>query len=67
MQALRDEWCRNAFAPDIQYARFIRNQNSGYEWRCVGASAMLPENMCYDLSKNSPSYYTKNAELLEIN
>lgn len=67
VQALRDEWCK-AMYPDLTiYARFIRNETSGYEWRCVEPSAMLRENMCYNSSKKSSSYYSWNTELMDIN
>jgi hypothetical protein len=69
VQALRDKWCKDnidvAFNTST-YARFVRSQNKDYMWRCITPLAMLDENMCYDISKNSEAYYTRE-ELLSLN
>ena len=66
VQALRDKWCKEnidvAFNTSI-YARFVRNKKSRYTWTCITPLAMLDENMCYNISKNSGAYYTKDIEL----
>ncbi|XP_028408473.1 uncharacterized protein LOC114531032 isoform X2 [Dendronephthya gigantea] len=70
VQILRDEWCGNNVHEAFTYARFIRSKNTdGYMWRCVTPAAMLDENMCYDITKNSTLYYTRNKkeELLGMN
>ena len=70
VQALRDQWCKDNIAAAFTYARFVRNrvnQGTGYKWRCVTPTAMLKENMCYDISKGSRDYYSSNDELLGIN
>ena len=64
VQALRDKWCKEKYVST--YARFVRNKESRYTWRCITPLAMLDENMCYDISKNSKDYYTKE-ELLSLN
>ncbi len=66
MQALRDKWCKENIDVASTYARFVRNQNNGYKWRCITPLAMLDENMCYNISKNSEAYYTRE-ELLSLN
>ncbi|XP_028397243.1 uncharacterized protein LOC114521055, partial [Dendronephthya gigantea] len=70
VQNLRDEWCERNISKAFTYARFIRGRDTdGYRWRCVEAAAMLDENMCYDITKNSSLYHTKDTkkELLGIN
>ncbi|XP_028408477.1 neuronal pentraxin-2-like [Dendronephthya gigantea] len=70
VQILRNEWCGNNVHEAFTYARFIRSKEmDGYTWRCVTPAAMLDENMCYDITKNSTLYYTRNKkeELLGIN
>jgi hypothetical protein len=66
VQALRDQWCKNNITAAFTYARFVRNQLAGYKWRCITPMAMLDENMCYNISKGSRDYYTRNS-ILEIN
>ncbi|XP_028398697.1 neuronal pentraxin-1-like isoform X3 [Dendronephthya gigantea] len=73
VQNLRDEWCEkksNESYETVIYARFIRGQDTnGYKWRCVQPAAMLDENMCYNITKNSSLYQTEAMEenLLGIN
>ncbi|XP_028398696.1 neuronal pentraxin-1-like isoform X2 [Dendronephthya gigantea] len=70
VQNLRDEWCEKKFNETVIYARFIRGQGTnGYKWRCVQPAAMLDENMCYNITKNSSLYQTEAMEenLLGIN
>ncbi|XP_028398694.1 sushi, von Willebrand factor type A, EGF and pentraxin domain-containing protein 1-like [Dendronephthya gigantea] len=70
VQHLRDEWCEKKFKETVIYARFIRGQGTnGYKWRCVQPAAMLDENMCYNITKNSSLNQTKAMEenLLGIN
>ncbi|XP_028408476.1 uncharacterized protein LOC114531033 [Dendronephthya gigantea] len=70
VQILRNEWCGNDVHEAFTYARFIRGKyTDGYTWRCVTPAAMLDENMCYDITKKSTSYYTrdKKEKLLGIN
>ena len=72
VQALRDQWCKNNITPKFKfftYARFVRNrvnEDTGYKWRCVSPMAMLDENMCYNISKDSGDYYSRN-DILGIN
>ena len=69
VQALRDQWCKNNITAAFTYARFARNEGTGYMWICVTPTAMLKENMCYNISKGSKEYYTrdKSHEILGIN
>ncbi|XP_028408358.1 uncharacterized protein LOC114530936 [Dendronephthya gigantea] len=67
VQNLRDKWC---VSKAFTFARFIRGQDKdgGYKWRCVDPAAMLDENMCYDIAKNSSLTYTTDMiQLLQIN
>ncbi|XP_028397406.1 serum amyloid P-component-like [Dendronephthya gigantea] len=70
IQNQRDEWCERNISKAFTHARFIRGRDTdGYRWRCVEAAAMLDENMCYDITKNSSLYHNKDTkkELLGIN
>ena len=63
VQKLRDDWCETNYPGT--YARFIHNSVS-YAWRCARPSAMLDENMVYDIIGDSPSFFSKTTALLAI-
>ncbi|XP_028409788.1 uncharacterized protein LOC114532472 [Dendronephthya gigantea] len=64
VQKLRDEWCIKNY--NRRNARFVRIKSGGYKWRCMSSVALLPENMCYDIDGASPSYNTRDPQLLAI-